>query len=82
METRKTPLQPDTFYHIYNRGINRQDMFFAPRFGTFAAYPHTKRKTPSPTNWEEQYKGAISKQLRSDLNDQINKLHSGGNKER
>ncbi len=28
METRKTPLQPDTFYHIYNRGINGQDIFF------------------------------------------------------
>ena len=31
METRKTPLLPNTFYHIYNRGINGQPIFFEER---------------------------------------------------
>ena len=31
METRKTPLLPGTFYHIYNRGINGQNIFFEDR---------------------------------------------------
>ena len=31
METRKTQLQPDCYYHIYNRGINGQNIFFEDR---------------------------------------------------
>ena len=27
METRKTQLHPDTYYHIYNRGINGENVF-------------------------------------------------------
>jgi len=27
MPTRITPLMPDTYHHIYNRGVNRQDIF-------------------------------------------------------
>lgn len=27
METRKTQLLPDSYYHIYNRGINGQNIF-------------------------------------------------------
>lgn len=27
METRKTQLQPETYYHIYNRGVNGQNIF-------------------------------------------------------
>lgn len=26
---RKTPILPDTIHHIYNRGVNRQNIFFA-----------------------------------------------------
>ena len=28
MNTRKTQLHPNQYFHIYNRGINRQDIFF------------------------------------------------------
>lgn len=31
METRKIPLQPGTCYHIYNRGINGQNIFLEER---------------------------------------------------
>ncbi|WP_206044185.1 hypothetical protein [Geitlerinema sp. P-1104] len=30
MAPRKTPLTPGQYYHIYNRGNNRQTIFFEP----------------------------------------------------
>lgn len=30
MKSNISPLKPDTFYHIYNRGINRENLFKAP----------------------------------------------------
>lgn len=35
METRKTPLLSDSFYHVYNRGINGQPIFFEERNYSF-----------------------------------------------
>ena len=32
MEIRKTPLEPGKFYHIYNRGINRSQVFFEYKY--------------------------------------------------
>jgi len=29
--TSPSPLQPDTYYHVYNRGTNRENMFFEER---------------------------------------------------
>ncbi len=29
--TSPSPLQPDTYYHVYNRGTNRENIFFEER---------------------------------------------------
>ena len=31
MEKRRTPLEPEKYYHIYNRGVNSQNLFFEDR---------------------------------------------------
>jgi putative transposase len=31
MDTRRSPLEPEKYYHIYNRGVNGQNIFFEER---------------------------------------------------
>jgi putative transposase len=46
METRKTPLQPDTYYHIYNRGINGQNVFLEEKNYVYFLQKYTQYVFP------------------------------------
>lgn len=46
METRKTPLESDRFYHIYNRGVNGQNVFFEERNYPYFLEKYTKYVHP------------------------------------
>ena len=42
MKSNIPPLQPETFYHIYNRGINRENIFKAPENYTYFLSKYNK----------------------------------------
>lgn len=42
METRKTQLHPDSYYHIYNRGINGQHIFFEEKNYAYFLQKHAQ----------------------------------------
>ena len=50
MKSNTEPLQPDTYYHIYNRGINKEDLFKEDRNYHYflIKYKNTSRRSPLP----------------------------------
>ena len=46
MDIRKTPLEPDTHYHIYNRGINGSPVFFESKNYDFFLKQYAKYIDP------------------------------------
>jgi putative transposase len=46
METRRTPLEPEKYYHIYNRGVNGQNIFFEERNYAFFLQKYAHYASP------------------------------------
>ncbi len=46
METRRTQLEPNTYYHIYNRGINGQNIFLEERNYTYFLLKYAQYVSP------------------------------------
>ena len=46
MDTRRTPLEPERYYHIYNRGVNGQTIFFEGRNYDFFLHKYAQYVHP------------------------------------